>query len=161
MCTRVAAGHRAPDRALCRVVSSDGFLLRCRVPVGWRIAIRVVAGCLVLLGMVIGLDASVSWWIRLLLIASLAFGAWFAVAGSRTELVVDETRVSIGGVRPSTFLWSEVVAIEPSHYGFVFELRDGRRVTARATARSGLVFLPPRYDKVLLSTLRSRIRQGD
>ena len=140
---------------------TDEFFLRRRVPVGYRVVLWVLAGCVSWLAVMITLDSSVTWWLRLVLVAPLAVGAWIAVAWTRNELVADEAQVSIRGVRSLTFSWSDVVAIEPSHYGFVFELRDGRHVAAAATAKSGLVFLPPRYDKALLGILRSRVRQGD
>jgi hypothetical protein len=84
-------------------------------------------------------------------------GALIFVLIARREMVVRPHDVAIRNLRTIVIPWSSVVAVDPTRYGLSFDLADGRRVVAGVTAKSGLVFLPVRYDKELLAELRSRI----
>lgn len=88
------------------------------------------------------------------LLATGAFVASFAFAAlvARRDLVAVRS-----SIRWRTAAWSEVEAVEPTHYGITFELKDGRRLVAIVTSKSTLTFLPVRYDKALVAELRSRI----
>jgi hypothetical protein len=124
-----------------------------------RLAFFALGGAFVLGAIGIALDSSTSPVWRLPFgVLCLGCGAYFA-SFAMSMLVVKRDLVAVrSNLRWRTAAWEEIGAIEPTHEGIVFELKDGRRLLAIVTSKTTLTFLPVRYDKHLLENLRSRLR---
>jgi hypothetical protein len=104
------------------------------------------------------LDMSRPLW-RLIFASGFLALAAYAASFAGATLVATRDLVAVRtNIQWRTAAWREVQAVEPSHQGLVFELRDGRRLVALATSKLALTFMRPRYDKALLEDLRARIR---
>lgn len=140
---------RVDPRAIVRRVSKIGRLM--------AVATTGVTG---IICTQVFVDPDVSPLEQLIIVAFAAGVAAWAIGVARSVLIVTDdvliVRNSLLGTKAAR--WPEVTAIEPTHQGLSFVLIDGRRAIANATAKTGLVFLKPRFDGPLLADLRARLR---